>query len=406
MMEVSTKLRAPHALNRNGTPVRPKPPVPLLASRRCRLSGTRMRPFTLVALLGSVLFLGACRAPGMKFNVRASDQATHTRVNDLEVTLRPLTPDTVVEFAGKSGDTEISDLIVADVGSYRLGPKDVVLVTVWDHPELTLPLGQYRSDAATGMIIDDEGYLFYPYIGRVKMAGLTVVEARKLLASKLDDVLQRPQVDLKVLAYRSQKVYVSGEVRNPSIYNITDIPFTLAEAINRAGGFLPTADQSHVVVSRGKQTWSLDFLALMTRGNRIGEILLRDGDSVHVQHREEEPVYLLGELRNPRSVPAYNGKLTLAQAISDAGGIANISADARSIYVFRRAKERNAVDVFHLDAYNPVAMVLADRFALQPRDVVYVDAGPLVRWNRVVSLVVPTVSALTSTASEVKYLSR
>ena len=317
------------------------------------------------------------------------DQATHTRVNDLEVTLRPLTPDTVVEFAGKSGDTEISDLIVADVGSYRLGPKDVVLVTVWDHPELTLPLGQYRSDAATGMIIDDEGYLFYPYIGRVKMAGLTVVEARKLLASKLDDVPSFPTYS-----------------RNPSIYNITDIPFTLAEAINRAGGFLPTADQSHVVVSRGKQTWSLDFLALMTRGNRIGEILLRDGDSVHVQHREEEPVYLLGELRNPRSVPAYNGKLTLAQAISDAGGIANISADARSIYVFRRAKERNAVDVFHLDAYNPVAMVLADRFALQPRDVVYVDAGPLVRWNRVVSLVVPTVSALTSTASEVKYLSR
>ena len=81
-------------------------------------------------------------------------------------------------------------------------------------------------------------------------------------------------------------------------------------------------------------------------------------------------------------------------------------AEARSIYVFRRGQAENAVDVFHLDAYNPVAMVLADRFALQPRDLVYVDAGPLVRWNRVVSLILPTVSALTSTASEVKYLSQ
>ena len=64
------------------------------------------------------------------------------------------------------------------------------------------------------------------------------------------------------------------------------------------------------------------------------------------------------------------------------------------------------MDVFHLDAYNPVAMVIADRFRLHPRDVVYVDAGTLVRWNRVVSLMVPTVSALTSTASEIKYLSK
>ena len=156
------------------------------------------------------------------------------------------------------------------------------MVTVWDHPELTLPLGQYRTDAATGMVVDDSGYMFYPYIGRVKMAGLTVEEARDALTAKLDDVLQRPQVDLKVLAYRSQKVFVSGEVRNPAVYNITDIPFTLAEAVNRAGGFLPTADQSHVLVSRGDQTWSLNFLELLTRGNRIGQILLKDGDSVHV----------------------------------------------------------------------------------------------------------------------------
>jgi len=359
-----------------------------------------------LSALGLTLLLGACRAPGMKFDTRSYDKDTHTQVNGQDVTLRPLNPETVRAFGARAPESGFEDLLAAKVEPYRIGPQDILMVTVWDHPELTLPLGQYRTDAATGMVVDEDGFLFYPYIGRIKLAGLTVPEARDLLTARLDKVLQRPQVDLKVLLFRSQKIFVSGEVRNPAVYNVTDIPFTLAEAINRAGGFLPTADQSHLVVSRGNRTWSLDFLELMTRGNRIGQILLKDGDSVQVHHRDEAPVYLLGELRNPRSVPTYHGKLSLAQALSDAGGINATSAEARSIYVFRRGKTDNTVDVFHLDAYNPVAMVLADRFALQPRDVVYVDAGSLVRWNRVVSLLVPTVSALTSTASEVKYLSQ
>jgi len=346
--------------------------------------------------LGAALLLAGCRAPGMKFDSEAMIPETPIQVNGQDVTLHPLNPETVKAFGARPAGQGFDDLLAAKPEPYRIGPEDVLMVTVWDHPELTLPLGQYRTDAATGLVVGEDGQIFYPYIGRVKVSGLTVLQARELLTARLDKVLQRPQVDVKILTFRSQKVFIGGEVKTPAVYNITDIPFTLAEAVNRAGGFLPTADQSRVVVSRGDRTWTLDFLTLMAQGNRIGQILLKDGDSVHVYHRDEAPVYLLGELRNPRSVPAYNGKLSLAQAISEAGGIANQSADARSIYVFRRGKAEDAVDVFQLDAYNPVAMVLADRFALQPRDVVYVDAGPLVRWNRVISLILPSTTVLSN----------
>jgi polysaccharide export outer membrane protein len=67
------------------------------------------------------------------------------------------------------------------------------------------------------------------------------------------------------------------------------------------------------------------------------------------------------------------------------------------------------VEVFHLDAHNPTSMILADRFQLNDRDVVYVDAGTLVRFSRVMSLVLPTVTAVTSTAvaaGEIRYLGR
>jgi len=362
-----------------------------------------LNPFRGLVLASVALLLSACRAPGMKMDIRAMDHPITYQVNGEKVTLRPLDGASVREFGTPMASSlaGLQDLISGKVEPYKIGCQDVLLVTVWDHPELTLPLGQFRTDASTGMVVDEDGFLYYPYIGRVKVAGLSVVQVRELLTARLDKVLQKPQVDLKVLAFRSQKIFVGGEVRSPAVYNVTDISFTLAEAINRAGGFLPTADQSRVVVSRGDRAWTLNFLELLAQGNRIGQILLQDGDSVHVHHRDEAPVYLLGEVRNPRSVPTYQGRLSLAQALSEAGGINTASAAARSVYVFRRGQTDNTVDVFHLDAYNPIAMVLADRFALQARDVVFVDAGTLVRWNRVLSLILPSTSILTSLPSTI-----
>ncbi len=356
----------------------------------------------LLAIFSVAFLLIACRAPGMKMDVSSSMEKTTTeRMYGQTVTLRPLNAQAVLAYGTPSPVITGIDLLATKFEPYRVGPQDVLLVTVWDHPEITLPLGQYRTDAATGMLVDDEGYFYFPYVGRIRVGGLTIIQVRELLTEKLNKVLQRPQVDVKVVAFRSQKVYVGGEVRSPATYNITDIPFTLSEAINRAGGFLPTADQSRVTLSRGERTWNLNFQDLLSRGNRIDQILLKDGDSLLVQNRDESAVYIMGEVRNPSSIPTHHGRLSLAQALSEAGGIDKVSADPRLIYVIRRGKTENTVDVFHLDAYNPVMMVMADRFALQPKDVIYVDAGTLVRWNKVLSLLLPS-TGLFSLAADAK----
>lgn len=360
--------------------------------------------------LGLALMFSACTAPGMKLNVRPGARATTTQMDGLSVTLHPLDPKLVkARSARVIQPNTLSDLMVEKVPPYRVGPQDILLVTVWDHPEITLPLGQFRTDAATGMVVDEDGHLYFPYVGKVKVGGLTTSQVREALTSQLGKVLQRPQVDVKVLAYRSQKVYVGGEVKTPAVYTVTDVPFTLAEAVNRAGGFLPTADDSRLILIRGDRSWRLDFQALMAAGNRIGQILLKDGDSLHVPNGLEEPIYMLGELVRPGTKPMIHGNLSLAQAISDAGGIQGVSADARSIYVIRQAGAPNAVDVYHLDARNPTAMVLADHFPLNPRDIVYVDAGTLVRFSRVMAMLVPTVSTVTSvalTATQARYFAR
>lgn len=358
--------------------------------------------FRAAPLLGlTALSLGlGCQAPGMKLVSRPSGAASTERVGDLTLTLRPLSPQVVATLAERPPvQVDLTGLAVEKAQPYRVGPQDVLLVTVWDHPEISLPMGPNRTDASYGNLVDDAGQIFFPYVGKLKVGGLTTGEIRDALTTELSRSLRNPQVDVKVLVYRSQKVYVGGEVRNPAVYPVTDVPFTLAEAINKAGGLLPTADDSRMVLTRGSQSWRLDFHALMAAGGRLGQIVLKDGDTLHIPSAAEEPVYLMGELVRPGNVPLVHGKLSLAKAISDAGGIQQAASNATSIYVIRAGMGANAVNVFHLDGRNPASMVLADRFALQPRDIVYVDAGTLVRFNRVMNLLLPTISAVTSSAS-------
>lgn len=355
-------------------------------------------------VLAATLLLAACRAPGMKMNVHPSDTRS-THMDGLNVTLRPLNTAAIQEQERRAPEAgPAPGVLEKAVSPYRVGPQDILLVTVWDHPEITLPLGQYRQDTAAGNVVDEAGDLFFPYVGKFHVAGLTATQVRDKLTSLLAKVLQNPQVDVKVIAYRSQKVYVGGEVRNAGVYTVTDVPFTLTEAVNRAGGFLPTADDSRILLSRGDQTWRLNFQALLARGNRVGQILLQDGDSLHVPNLQDSPVYMMGEFVRPGTTPLLHGNLSLAKAIQDVGGIQGQTADARSIYVIRQGAATNAVDVFHLDAQNPTAMILADRFPLQARDIVYVDKGSVVRWAQVLNLVLPTYTGLLNTATSVKYL--
>lgn len=385
------------------------PPGDTMSLRKASMHGPatpwRHQAGLLAFCLASTGIMG-CRAPGMKLNTRPPQDGTVLK--DAHVNLMAITPELVRGLNASSPSTTLpAELLSIKQEPYRVGPQDSLLPTVWDHPEITQPLGQYRSDPATGVIVDDKGEIYMPYVGPLPVAGMTTHEIRTILTDKLSAFIRRPQVDVKVLAFRSKKIYVSGEVKNPSMCNITDVPMTLADAIHQAGGLLPSADDSIIRLTRGSRTWTLDYHAALASGSGLGRIILKDGDSLFVPNRQDEPVYMLGELARPGITPRHHGRLSLARAITDTGGISGTNSDARSIYVIRQAARSGEVDVFHLDARNPTSMVLADSFPLRARDVVYVDAGTLVRFSRVMSLVLPTVQAINATAisgAEVRYL--
>jgi polysaccharide export outer membrane protein len=312
-----------------------------------------------------------------------------------EVTLASL--DEIKGEVERFDDADIGKLL-GHVPAYTLGVGDVLQITVWDHPELAAAQGQQPSanprayDPPAGFVVDNGGLLWFPFAGSIRVEGLRVDEVQSRLTTVLGKSFRDPQVSVRIASFRAKQVYVDGEVRTPGAQAVSDIPTTLYDALSHAGGFSANADQSRLALIRNGQSYSINFTRMLQRGLNPANIVLRHGDLVRVSAREDNGVFVLGEVAKPATaVPLRSGQLTLSDALSQAGSISPTTADAAQLYVIRGLGED--VRVFHLDATSPVSMILANRFELQPKDIVYVDGSGLVRFSRVLSLLLPAINA-------------
>ncbi|WP_322403410.1 polysaccharide biosynthesis/export family protein [Massilia luteola] len=301
---------------------------------------------------------------------------------------------------------DLDRLLVPNPPPYAIGSGDILAVVVWDHPELTGGLvtaanadpaltaaaAANANAAPQGFVVDHQGRIQFPLAGLLTVQGLTEEQARALLTTRLAKYLANPNVTLRVQAYRSKRVYIDGEVKSPGLQAINDIPMTLVEAINRAGGLLPTADQSRIELERDKTHYAINLRDLVQKNINPGLVMLAPGDVVRVHSRDESKVFVSGEVVTPRALTMHDGRLTLNEALGESGGISPLSGDARQVYVVRKTPQRTRV--FQLDARVAGSLAMAEAFELQPKDIVYVAATPLANWNRNLSLLFP--GALTS----------
>jgi polysaccharide export outer membrane protein len=304
--------------------------------------------------------------------------------------------------AAPNGDTtanygDLADLIVDSLPKleYRIGPLDMVQVVVWEHPELTSPMGQYQP---AGQKVTTDGKLFYPYAGELQAAGLTAQELRQEITKRLSDkILNDPQVDVRVSEYNSLKAVVSGEVKSPGFAFFSEAPMTIPMAIAEVGGFNQYADPANMQLRRGNKVYNINYLEAFQKDLPLDKILLKPDDQLYIpalsQTQRENRAYVMGEVQKVGLVDLVNGKVNLVEALSAAGGLQALNASSRSIYVIRNTSDKR-IDVFNLNAKNAMALAMAERFDLNAHDIVYVDASGLATWNRFISLILPSVQTV------------
>jgi polysaccharide export outer membrane protein len=381
-----------------------------------------------VALLA---LLAACTNPGLRVKEGGSavwttgtdvSPETSGRVGenpDYRVVVETITPALVRGMRATAAETPAPApaRLQPPRTEYRIGPGDIISVVVWGHPELTSPSGPGINQSAedAGRLVRADGTVFYPFVGVTKVQGMTVEEVRAKFQDALKRVLTDPQVDVRVVAYRSQRVVVTSDLGNSCLVPVTDKPLTVLDVLGQcavssnAAGQQSTLYYTSAILTRAGSSHSIDLTTLYRGGtSEAGSIPLQDGDRLHFVDNRANRVFMVGEIDKQLALTLPVKGYSLADAIAEAGGLRLDTANAGRIYVIRgfvgegadaagNLKTRLEPVIYQLDASSVDALLLADQFRLQPRDVVFASSATLVNWNRALAQIVPSLNTLFQT---------
>lgn len=369
-----------------------------------------MNPRT-AALAASVCLVQACTGLYVSLPDDAAD-------SDVDITVQPITAALVTQkSAARANPPSTLDGANFSTYLYRVGIGDVLDISIPSIASVpgTLATAPYPAarEQDRGYTVAPDGSIWLPYVGPIKVQGSSIRQVQDQVVKELSRFIKTPQVSVSVTQFRSQKVLVAGQVPKPGYLPVTDVPLTLVGALSAAGSTVQlrgdqvaraisgqqlqqaqpeSGDYHRVQVTRGSKVETFDVQALLKSGDLRQDPLLLDGDVVYVTPVERNYVYVLGQVRQPALMEIVERKTSLAEVLMASGGVDQNTAKAERIYVIRGNLEKP--DVFQLNANDADALLLADAFVVQPRDVVYVAEANISRWNRFLGQLLPTLQAL------------
>jgi len=292
-------------------------------------------------------------------------------------------------------------------GPPRLGVGDVIRVTIWEALDAGLFTStESRNAKIEDVVVDRQGEVFLPYAGRVKIAGKTVEEARRLVQAKLEQETLRPQVEIRMVEDQSYRVAVTGTVEKPGLYPLKTAigAAKLVELITAAGGSKVPAHRTDVIVVRKKKKAriNLDYLYK----NPDLDIYVWPRDKIILE--DVPKVYsILGAVNKSGQYEFTKSDFRLIDALSFAGGLSDQRANKTGVFLFRfedvgivnrmRAarneppiQTRDAKTVYQLNLQQAKAFFFAQQFQMLDGDVVFVTNAPIHEWNKILNTLAKT----------------
>ncbi|MFO7895641.1 MAG: SLBB domain-containing protein [Candidatus Cloacimonadales bacterium] len=281
---------------------------------------------------------------------------------------------------------ELQNLQQVDTETYRISAGDRFNIFVYDEADLS----------TEGIIVKPDGTISFKLIGEILVSGLTVAAATGLIEERLAEYINYPKISMIPYQLTGANVTIVGKVVNSGVYEIKG-GMRVVDVIAEAGGLssgifqnntIELADLERSYMIRNNRILPIDFQELIREGNMLHNIPILDGDYIYIPSSVNREVYVLGAVGTPWHF-LYKESMTLMQVITFARGFTD---NARSeVLVVRGGLSHPRV--FKIDTAKILAGEAQD-FPLKPNDIVYVPDSPIASWNKVLSLIMPSLEAI------------
>lgn len=245
-----------------------------------------------------------------------------------------------------------------------------------------------RAETFPEVVVDRDGAIKLPYVGRLQVAGRTTSEIQGQIERGLKGKSQSPQALVVIKTNIASTVYVAGDVHQPGRFNLSLQRERLLDAIALAGGASNSAEDTIVRFNRGDR-WLEERLGRI-RAGAADDLVLTPGDRVELIKRPRSFI-ALGATDKVSQIPFETGDLSLAEAVARAGGPTDSVADPSAVFLFRYdpagANGHEAPVIYRLNMLQPASYFLSQRFAVRDKDVIYIANAAANRPAKMVSII-------------------
>lgn len=399
-----------------------------MASNTSGFTSTRAARASLAAL--TLLMVSGCAATGLSTAVGPSRDAVlkageNQQIDGMRIIrltstvaqqLSAVPP--APSFAEAIGDAQPVGTIV--------GVGDSLEITIWEAPPAVLfgvgafdtriqsPIQTSRPGSFPESVVGPSGAITIPFAGQVPAAGRTLRQIEQTIVARLRGKANQPQVIVRIARNATANVSVVGEVGAAGRFPLTPRGERLLDVIAQAGGTKQAVDRMTIQVTRGETTATMPMQAVV-RDARQNIVLERD-DIVTALYQPNSFV-VLGAAGSNQEVRFEGVGLTLTQALGRLGGLQDMRADPKGVFLFRwetpqrlaglvdpavTLPERPVPVVFQIDLKRPETLFAAQNFAMKNGDVIFISNSPAADFQRFVNMIASTVLPALSVSSTIR----